>query len=95
MSMQRAAGLRASPCVKGRFRAWGQGGGAHRGEVGQVGQVGMAGQARLALLAVREQPGLAQLLGHAVLQRWLRRDCEPAAQRAERLSKFPSLLCSS
>jgi hypothetical protein len=55
----------------------------------------MAGQARLALLAVREQPGLAQLLGHAVLQRWLRRDCEPAAQRAERLSKFPSLLCSS
>ena len=53
-------------------------GGAHRGEVGELGEVIVLGQARLAVLAVRQQPVLAQLLCDAVLQAGRCRDRETA-----------------
>ena len=50
----------------------------HSGEVGQLVHVLVGGQARLALLPMRQQPGLAQFLGNAVLQAGGGRDVEPA-----------------
>ena len=56
---------------------------AHRVEVGQLFNVVVGGQARLTLLAVCQQPGLAQLLGDAVLQAGVGGNIEPAQAPAE------------
>ena len=79
--------------ARGRYDA-GPGRGAHRVEVGQLLDVVVGGQAGLALLAMRQQPGLAQLLGNAVLQAGVGGDVEPAQAPAGSAARLISLAYS-